>query len=111
MSCNPRCLLSKWIFKLLTEDSVWQSLLRNKYLGHKQLTSVEAKPTDSHFCKSLMKVKKVFSQFASFKVENGEPVRLWEHKWIGDMPLSAMYPRLFNIVRHKDATVDAVFRV
>ena len=25
-------LLSKWLFKLLTEDGVWQTLLRNKYL-------------------------------------------------------------------------------
>jgi hypothetical protein len=27
-----KCLISKWLFKLLTEDGVWQQFLYNKYL-------------------------------------------------------------------------------
>jgi hypothetical protein len=54
-----KCLLSKWLFKLLTEEGVWQQLLRNKYLINKTLSQVEAKPTDSHFLKSLMRVKMI----------------------------------------------------
>jgi hypothetical protein len=34
------CLLSKWLFKLLNEDGVWQQTLKNKYLGTKTLTQV-----------------------------------------------------------------------
>jgi hypothetical protein len=26
-------LLAKWIFKLLTEDSVWQTIVKRKYIG------------------------------------------------------------------------------
>jgi hypothetical protein len=26
-------LLGKWLFKLLTEDGVWQTLLKRKYIG------------------------------------------------------------------------------
>jgi hypothetical protein len=31
-------LLSKWLYKLLNEDGMWQQLLKNKYLGDKSLT-------------------------------------------------------------------------
>ena len=31
-------LLSKWLYKLLTSDGMWQQLLRNKYVGSKPLT-------------------------------------------------------------------------
>ena len=27
-----KCLISKWLFKLLHEEGVWQELLTNKYL-------------------------------------------------------------------------------
>jgi hypothetical protein len=29
--------MSKWLFKLLNEDGLWQELLRNKYLKDKTL--------------------------------------------------------------------------
>jgi hypothetical protein len=31
-------LLSKWLYKLLTMDGIWQQLIRNKYLGSKPLS-------------------------------------------------------------------------
>jgi hypothetical protein len=34
-------LLSKWLFKLLAFDGLWQQILRNKYLGSKPLSQVE----------------------------------------------------------------------
>jgi hypothetical protein len=27
-----KCLLSKWLFKLLNEDDLWQEILKKKYL-------------------------------------------------------------------------------
>jgi hypothetical protein len=33
LEIQNKCLLSKWLFKLLNEDGMWQSLIRNKYLG------------------------------------------------------------------------------
>jgi hypothetical protein len=44
-----KCLLSKWLFKLLSEDGMWQELIHNKYLRDKTLSQVEEKPTDSPF--------------------------------------------------------------
>jgi hypothetical protein len=42
-------LLDKWLFKLLTEDGAWQTLLKGKYIGLKELSRVVLKPGDSHF--------------------------------------------------------------
>ena len=32
LDLQNKCLLSKWLFKLLNEDGMWQELLRNKYI-------------------------------------------------------------------------------
>jgi hypothetical protein len=34
------CLLSKWLFKLIHEDGVWQELLRKKYFKNKIIGEV-----------------------------------------------------------------------
>ena len=60
LDIKNRCLLSKWLFKLLSEEGVWQELLHNKYLRGKTLSQVQAKPTDSPFWKGLMGVKSDF---------------------------------------------------
>jgi hypothetical protein len=54
LELKNRCLLSKWLYKLLNEEGVWQELLHNKYLKNKTLSQVTAKPTDSPFWKGLM---------------------------------------------------------
>jgi hypothetical protein len=56
LDLKNKCLLSKWLFKLLNEDGVWQELLRNKYLHSKTLSQVSAQPFDSPFWKGLMRV-------------------------------------------------------
>ena len=44
-----KCLLSKWLFKLINEEGIWQQLLRNKYLANKTIIQVEKKSRDSQF--------------------------------------------------------------
>ena len=46
---KTKCLLSKWLFKLLNEEEMWQELLHNNYLYSKTLAQVEISPTDSPF--------------------------------------------------------------
>ena len=52
-----RFLLSKWLFKLINEEGIWQSLLRNKYLKNQTIAQVEKK---AGFWVGLMKVKDTF---------------------------------------------------
>jgi hypothetical protein len=103
-----KCLLSKWLFKLINEEGVWQDLLKRKYLSNKSLTQVKKRPGDSHFWAGLMKVKDQFIARGSFQIHNGSEARFWKDTWFEDKPLKLKYPSLYNIVRRKDATVAQV---
>jgi hypothetical protein len=108
LDIQNKCLLSKWLFKLINEEGVWQYLLKRKYLSNKTLTQVKKRPGDSHFWSGLMKVKDQFFARGSFQIHNGSEVRFWEDTWIEDKPLKLKYPSLYNIVRRKNATVAQV---
>src|SRR6266542_3856981 len=101
-------LLGKWLHKLLTEDGVWQTILRRKYIGSKALSQVYWKTGDSHFWAGLMATKKHFFRFGSFNIKDGSEVRFWEDKWLGSATLRERYPALYNIVRHKCDTIATV---
>ena len=108
LEIQNKCLLSKWLFKLLNEDGLWQELLRNKYIKNKTLGSCEKKPTDSHFWKSLMNIKDNFMELGHFNVKDGTQTRFWVDTWLGNKPLKDRFPVLFNIVRRKQDYVAQV---
>ena len=101
-------LLGRWLFKLLTEDGVWQTLLRRKYIGSKALSQLYWKPGDSHFWAGLMHVKNSFFRFGSFLIRDGSEIRFWEDTWLGNTPLKDQYPALYNIARGKSDTIAVV---
>ena len=108
LELKNRCLLSKWLFKLLNEEGIWQELLHNKYLSQKTLVEVQEKPTDSPFWKGLMRVKEDFFSRGYFKIGDGANTRFWEDTWLGDSPLASQYPSLYNIMNHKNVLVAQV---
>jgi hypothetical protein len=108
LELKNKSLLSKWLFKLLNEDGMWQELLHKKYLRSKTLSQVSASPTDSPFWKGLMNVKEEFFSRGSFVVGNGRNTRFWEDIWLGDKSLADEYSSLYNIANHKNVTVENV---
>jgi hypothetical protein len=70
-----RCLLSKWLFRLINEEGIWQNLLKKKYLCSQTITHVQKKLGDSQFWSSLMKVKESFLSLGHFKLNNGLNIR------------------------------------
>jgi hypothetical protein len=64
-------LLGKWLFKLLTQEGTWQTILKRKYIGQKALSQVLWKPGDSHFWAELMATKKFFFGLGTFSIKNG----------------------------------------
>ena len=66
LDVQNKCLLSKWLFKLINEDGVWQQILRRKYLRHKTITQVEYMPRDSHFWSGSMNIKPDFLRLGIF---------------------------------------------
>jgi hypothetical protein len=101
-------LLGKWLARLLTEDGVWQQLLRKKYVGSKVISQVFCKPGDSHFWAGIMATKKHFFPFGYFSIKNGAEIRFWEDRWLGTTTLREQYPALYIIVQHKGDTLQKV---
>jgi len=56
-----------------------------------------------------MKVKDQFLNFGVFHVNNGQSVRFWEDKWLGNFTLQHRYPRLYSLTQRKNMTVATVF--
>lgn len=104
-----KCLLCKWLFKLINEDGIWQQILRRKYFHNKSIGQVVGKPGDSHFWAGLMKVKELFLSQGKFVAKSGSNVRFWEDKWLGDFTLQQRFPSLYNIARRKHTLVSSVF--
>ena len=100
-----KCLLSKWLFKLLNEEGTWQTLLRNKYLSSKCLSQVHIRPGDSHFLKGLLKVREDFLGCGTFKIKDGSQTRFWEDTWVDTKPLKDQFPNLYNIAHYPHDTV------
>jgi hypothetical protein len=55
LEIKNRCLLSKWLDKMINQEGVWQELLHNKYVNNKTLSQVTVQPHDSPFWRGLMK--------------------------------------------------------
>jgi len=99
LEVQNKCLLSKWLYKLINEDGVWQQLLRKKYLKNKTIDEVKWKPGDSHFWLGLMKVKDHFLNLSIFNLYNGTQCRFWEDKWLGNVSHKDQFSSLYNITR------------
>jgi hypothetical protein len=104
-------LLSKWRFKLINEDGLWQTIIHNKYLAGQTIGKVDRKPGDSHFWSGLMKAKEAVLMHGSFRLNNGKHIRFWEDKWIDNYSFKDQYPSLYNIIRRKSATVESVLSI
>jgi hypothetical protein len=57
LSLKSKCLLSKWLFKLITEELMWKELLHNKYHRNKTLAQLDAEPVDFPFWIGLIESK------------------------------------------------------
>jgi hypothetical protein len=108
LDIQNKCLLSKWIIKLINQDGLWQQVLNKKYFKGKTLSQVERRNGDSHFWSRLMEIKKLVLVRGRFQVEDGSWTRFWEDLWLGKEPLLVKYPSLYNIVRKKDVSVAQV---
>ncbi|CAN6182020.1 unnamed protein product [Urochloa humidicola] len=108
LNVQNKCLLSKWLCKLINGDGVWHNLLRRKYLRDRTITQVQHMPGDSQFWTGLMKVRDEFLNLGKFSLGDGSQIRFWEDTWITSLPLKVLYPSLYSIVRKRSATVQSV---
>ena len=67
LDIHNQCLMSKWLFKLINEDGMWQQLLCRKYLYNRTIGEATHRPGDSHFWYGLTKVKDQFLRWGRFR--------------------------------------------
>lgn len=53
-------------------------------------------------------IKSQFLSLGKFSLRSGNQLRFWKDHWHRKRPFSVQYPSLYNIVRHKSATVQEV---
>jgi len=102
------CLLSKWLFKLLNDEGMWQNMLKRKYIDNKVLSQVVKKPGDSQLWKGLLTLK-ISSYHVGDLLYGMEAVTGFGKTFgLGNEPLMLQYPSLYNIARKKNKTVANV---
>lgn len=98
-------LLCKWWWRLETEDGIWQSLIKNKYIKDKMISNVPPRVDDSPVWKDLMKVRNIYLAGRKVKVQDGKSVQLRQDCWLEDQPLCVKFPILFELCDHKNISV------
>jgi hypothetical protein len=99
-------LLCKWWWKLETQDGLWQTIVKAKYLRRKTITNVTPKFNDSPCWKALIKVKDTYLAGRKISLGQGNICRLWKDTYMDDVPLCDLYPVLFDLCQMQDCTVQ-----
>jgi hypothetical protein len=60
------------------------------------IAQVQRKQGDSHIWSGLMKVKDFFLNLGQFHLGNGQNVRFWKDKWLGNFTLGFISHTLCN---------------
>jgi len=103
-------LLCKWWWKLEKEEEIWQTIVRNKYLKNGMVSTVKTKWDDSPVWKDLMKVKHIYMAGRKIELQNGENMRFWQDSWLGDQPICAKFPILYELSEVKNISVGEFIR-
>jgi hypothetical protein len=105
-----KCLLAKWIFKIERGDkTICCNLLRQKYLGEKNIFSYKTK-SGSQFWKGLLAIRGEVSRGMKYILGYGRKIRFWLDTWYGGCGLDLVFPNLFKICNQQEWTIDRVLR-
>lgn len=106
-------LLGKWLWRFsLERDSVWQSIILNKYgrAPNGWECSSQVSPSMSLLWRDIIRLIPLFFPFIHFIVGNGKSLKFWKDHWCRDQYLSSSHPRLFRISNQKEALIsDIIF--
>lgn len=69
-------LMTKWWWKLETQDGLWQRIVKAKYFRNQSISSVKPRFNDSPCWKHIMKVKNVYFAGREVILNRGNLVRL-----------------------------------
>lgn len=102
LAIHSKCLLMKWHWRFIQEDAdLWKEVLVAKHGTKSQWSTKQSTlPYGTRLWKTINTLwDDVFKQ-THFEVGNGNHIRFWLDKWIGDSSLKEVFPNIFNIARH-----------
>ncbi|KAL9663703.1 hypothetical protein QQ045_019094 [Rhodiola kirilowii] len=110
-------LLAKWWWKLITSrDGLWRRMVVEKYAikdphNLNRVSSRNSKMSRSwrdilKIVQSNSEVGQAFREGIKLKLGKGDETDFWEDIWIGDRPLKALYPKLWELAVNKHAKVS-----
>ena len=82
-----QALLAKWLWKLETEEGLWQSVIKSKYVQNGCISAAKRRPGNSQFWAGVLDVKNIFYNFCRKHIGDGKNTRFLEDWWVGDKPL------------------------
>ncbi|GAU40296.1 hypothetical protein TSUD_362760 [Trifolium subterraneum] len=109
-------LLAKWRWRLLLPGrALWKDVLVAQYgshiLSNVDWSSFRVPTMASKWWKDICSIDKAVGS-KNWLVEslvshlgNGNSTYFWTSNWIGEAPLSGLFPRLFSLSNHKESTV------
>ena len=109
-----KALLMKWLWRFPKESySLWYRVIKSKFGLHSNQwdSRVMGRGTFRSPWKVISSLYKEFSQLVSFKVGNGNTVRFWKDKWLGENSLKELFPSLFRLSDLKSQPISAFLEV
>ena len=107
-----KVLLSKWNWRFAHErDSLWRSVIGTKFgedVGG-WCTSDFKGPYSTSLWKEIRKDWEILPPRVGFNVGNGKRVQFWKDARCGEVALCTLFPSLFALAVHKEATVADVW--
>lgn len=98
-----------------TEDhGIWKQVLDSKYGSWRNLNVITVPTNASRWWKEIHKVCENvesgiwFDNCLEWVVGEGQKVKFWKDKWIGEEPLCSRFPRLYMVSECKDTTIMEV---
>lgn len=93
-------ILGKWLWRFFNEvDSLWQSLIYNKYGMGPNGWDCSHRPSHSMslIWRQVIKIYPLFLSHIRLVVDNGKTIKFWTDLWWEDTCLSIAQPRLFRV--------------
>ena len=98
-------LLTKWWWKLDSEEGLWQDIIKFKYLKKHNICSVKHRQNDSPIWIDLLKIRHIYLKGRKIDVKNGSNTLFWKDTWLFDKPIQLLFPELFEICLQPDISV------